>query len=235
VLRKLLNTDGIQLMNFKNAHAYVRKIDVLHILDLPEGVLNFEKNIPSEDLTLMGPMVELIATEDLHPALSDMILDAAMEIHGHAGIFKKKAEFPIALTNKIKLSDDADRFYKSGKGFLYRFLPFWLASLVNRILFVILPMLIVLVPAIRSVPAVFRWLGNMKIRRRYRALLRIEEKFMLENDQEKLKELYSQFETIERDVQRMRVKAIFADQFYVLRSHIDYVSRLMASKMGSPK
>ena len=233
ILRKLLNTDGINLMNFKNAEAYVRKVDILHILKVPEGVLNFEKNIPRTNVTLMGPMVELIATEDLHPALSDMILDAATEIHGTAGIFKKRAEFPMAVSNKIKLSDDANRFYKSGKSFLYRYFPFWFASLLNRILVVFLPMLIVLIPVVRSIPAIFRWMGKLRIRRRYRALLRLEEKFMYEKDTEKLKELYSQFEAIERDVQQMRVKAIFADQFYMLRSHIDYVRRLMMSKMGA--
>lgn len=233
VLRKLLNTDGVQLMNFKNAEAYVRKIDILHILKLPEGVLNFEKNIPNQNITLMGPMVELIATENLHPALSDMVLGAAMELHGTPGIFKKRGEFPIAVSSKIKLSDDAERYYKSGKGFLYRYLPFWFASLVNRILVVFLPMLILLVPAVKSIPAIFRWMGKLRIRRRYRALLRLEERFMYEKDAEKLKELYSQFEAIEKDVQQMRVKAIFADQFYMLRSHIDYVRRLMMSKMGA--
>lgn len=233
VIRTLLNSEDIHLMNFKNAAAYIRKIDILHPLVLPEGVLNFEKNIPAKNITLMGPMVELIATEDLHPALSDMILSAATELHGSAGIFKKRAEFPMAVENKIKLSDDAHRFYKSGKGFLYRYLPYWLASLMNRILVVFVPMLIVLIPAVRSIPAIFRWLGHLRIRRRYRALLRIESKFMYEKDSEKLKELYSQFETIEREVQQMKVKAIFAEQFYMLRSHIDYVRRLMASKMGA--
>jgi hypothetical protein len=233
VLRKLLYAKDIQLMNFKNADAYIRKIDILHIMDLPEGVLNFEQNIPKEKIILMGPMVELIATKNLHPALSDMVLDAAMEIHGTAGIFKTRGQFPVAVENKIRLSDDAERFYKSGKSFLYRYLPFWLASLLNRILVAFLPMLIVLIPAVRSVPAVFRWIGQMRIRRRYRALLKLEAKFMHETDPEKLKELNEQFEKIEEDVKRMKVKAIFADQFYSLRAHIDYVRKLMASKMAA--
>lgn len=232
VLRKLLYSEGIHLFSFNNANAYLRKIDILHILDLPQGVLNFEQNVPDKNITLMGPMVELIATQDLHPALSDMILDAATEIHGAAGIFKKRAEFPMAVENRIKLSDDANRFYKSGKSFLYRYLPFWLASLVNRILVVFLPMMIVLIPAVRSVPAIFRWIGQMRIRRRYRALLKLEANFKFERDPEKLKELNEQFESIERDIDEMKVRAIFADQFYLLRSHIDYVRKLMLSRTG---
>lgn len=233
VLRKLLYTEDIHLMNFKNAPAYARKIDILHILELPEGVVDFERNIPSENLTLMGPMVELIATDKLHPALSDMILDAAMEIHGTAGIFKKRGEFPAAIENRIPLSEDATRFYKSGKTFLYRYLPFRFASLLSRFLVAFLPMILIMIPAVRSIPAIFRWLGQVRIRRRYRALLKLEAKFKNEKDPSKLKELNDQFELIEKDVREMKVRPIFADQFYALRSHIDYVRRLMSAKSGT--
>lgn len=231
VLRTLLNSEDIHLMNFRNASAYVRKIDILYKLELPEGVLNFEKNIPHQTTTLLAPMVELVATRDLHPALSDMILDAAIEIHGPAGIFKKRGEFPMATETRIRLSEDATRFYKSGKGFLYRYLPFWLASFMNRVFVVFLPMLLVLIPAVRSVPALFRWMWHLRIRRRYRALLKIEQRFMHEKSSEAQKNLYEQFEAIERDVHRMKVRATFAEQFYFLRAHIDYVRKLMVSRM----
>lgn len=232
VIRDLLYEDDIHLMNWKNAAAYVRKIDLLHLIELPEGVIDFEKNIPRQNTKLLGPAVELIATDRLHPALSDVILTAATEIHSSGGVFKKRGEFPLAVENQIPLSDDAVRFYKSGKSFLYRYLPFWLASLLNRILVSFVPMLIVLIPAVRSVPMVFRWLGQMKIRRRYRALLKLEARFKNEKDPEKLKDLNDQFEHIERDVRDMKVRPIFADQFYALRSHIDYVRKLMSVRSG---
>lgn len=228
VLRQLLYTENIHLMNFRNADAYLRKIDILHKIELPEGVIDFGKNIPTKKITLMGPAVELIATSDLHPALSDMILDAAIEIHGPAGLFKKRGEFPQAVENRIPLSDDAVRFYKSGKTFFYRYLPFWLASLVSRMLVSFLPMLILLIPAVRSVPMLFKWLGQVRIRRRYRALLKLEARFKNEKDPAKLQELREQFESIEKDVRQMKVRAIFAEQFYLLRSHIDYVRKQMS-------
>jgi hypothetical protein len=139
----------------------------------------------------------------------------------------------MKVEHKIFLSDDADRFYKSGKSFLYRYLPFWLASLINRTLVSFLPMIIILIPAIRSVPMIFKWLGQVRIRSRYRALLKIEAKFKNENDPKKLKELNEQFEIIEKDVQQMKVRAVLAHQFYLLRSHIDYVRKLMNARLGS--
>jgi hypothetical protein len=201
-VRKLLTADDIHLMSFKQAAAINRKIDYLNLLELPEGGIDLGLDIP---ITLTGPMVELIATKDLHPALSE---------------------------NAIKVSDDAARFYKSGKSLLYRYLPFWLASLVSRILVVFLPIAVLLIPAIRSVPAFFRWRTQIKIRRRYRELLILEEKFKNEVDSLKLNAIRKNFDRIDAEISKMRVRAAFADQFYSLRGHIDYVRSQMAKKLA---
>jgi hypothetical protein len=229
-MRKLMVTEGIQLMSFRNAAAYTRKIDFLHILDLPEGVIDFARNIPPQNVKLIGPMAELISTTKLHPAMTDLILDVARSIHGSSGMFQKHAEFPAPIAHHIKLSEDAEHFYKSGKTFLYRYLPFWLASLIGRLFVIFLPVLIVIIPLFRSTPAILRWLGELRIRRRYRALLKLEEEIKNEVDEEKLSGLYKEFEDIDHDVRNMRVRPAFAEQFYFLRVHIDYVRRLIARK-----
>lgn len=230
-LRKLMRSTDIRLMNFKrNAAAYVRKVDYLNMLVLPEGVIDFGLNIPQHDVSLVGPMVELIATKDLHPALSDLILDAAMTVHARPGLFQKRGEFPIPIEQTIKISDDADRFYKSGKTLLYRHLPFTLASLINRILFVLIPLLVVLIPVVRIIPWIFRWKNLMRIRRLYRALMQIEEEFKQETNPQKIADLHKKFDRIDNTIRTMRVRPAFAEQFYHLRGHIDYVRRIMDRK-----
>lgn len=229
-IRKLMKGEGIQLLSFRNAAAYMRKVDYLHILDLPEGVIDFSQNIPSKTVKLLGPMTELIAKKDLHSAISDLILDAVTSIHGQPSLFQKKNEFPAPIAHHIKLSDDADHFYKSGKTLLYRHFPFWLASFLGRFFVVFLPIIILLVPLVRSVPALLRWLGELRIRRRYSALLQLEDEIKNEIDEQKLTALYKDFEKIENDVRGMRVRAAFAEQFYFLRVHIDYVRRMIARK-----
>ncbi len=230
-LRKLLRSREIHLMNFKQAAAYVRKIDYLNVLDLPQGSIDLGLNIPDKDLLLVGPMVELIAVENLHPALSDLILDAATEIHSRPGMFQKRGEFPQPVEHSIQMSEDALRFYKSGKSFLYRYLPFWLASLMSRFVVVLLPILILLIPAVRAVPSLFRWRARMKIRSRYRELLLLEEKFRNETNHERLAALRRSFDRIDNEIGKMKVRAAFADQFYSLRGHIDYVRLIMTKKL----
>jgi len=223
LIRQLLHTPGIKLFDFTQADAYTRRIPYLNKVTLPKGSIDFGKGTPAQDVFLVAPTVELIAREDLHPALSDLLIEAAQEVHSGAGLLRRKGEFPAPIEQGIRISAEANRFYKSGKGFLYRFLPFRFASLVNRILVVFVPMIVLLLPALRLIPAIYRWRFRSRIFRWYRALLMIEQDLMIQLAPEKRKALTERLDNIEESVNRMKVPASFADQFYGLRGHITFV------------
>jgi len=230
LMRKLLQTPGIHLFDFTQADGYARRILYLNKLTLPMGSFDFGKNIPAHDVYLIGPTVELIARPDLHPALSDLLLEAATEVHGRAGLLKRRGEFPAPLEHEFRLSADAIRFYKSGKSFLYRSLPFWLASLANRILVAFVPMVVVLIPVLRIIPMLYRWRIKLRLYRWYRVLLVLEQDLMAPLASEKREELLGRVDHIEKEVNKMKVPASFGDQFYGLRGHINFVrTRLMDS------
>ncbi|HET6363859.1 MAG TPA: TAXI family TRAP transporter solute-binding subunit [Nitrospirota bacterium] len=228
IMRKLLLTPGIKLFDFMQADGYTRRIGYLNKLELPKGSIDFGKDIPAHDVSLIGPTVELIARADLHPALSDLLLEAAQEVHGKSGLFKHRGEFPAPLEHEFNISADASRYYKSGKSFLYRYLPFRLASLMNRIIVVAVPMVVVLLPGLRIIPALYRWRIKLRIYRWYRALLMLERDLVTRLALEEREELLGRLDHIEEEVNKMKMPASFADQFYVLRGHIDFVrDRLM--------
>ena len=140
-----------------------------------------------------------------------------------------RVNFPPPLEHEYPISPDAQRFYKSGKSFLYRYLPFWMASRLNRILVVIVPMILVLIPGLKSIPVIFRWRMRLRILRWYRALLVLESNLGLNVASETREELIGRLDRIEQAVNHMKVPASFADQFYSLRSHIAIVrTRLMS-------
>ena len=229
-LKKLMRAENVSLMSFSNSAAYMRRIDALHNLDLPEGVIDFSRNIPPQTVKLVSVMAEIVAKESLHSAISDLVLDAATVIHGAPGLFQKRGEFPAPIAHQMKLSEDAQHFYKSGKTLLYRHLPFWLASLTGRFFVVFLPILLLIIPLVRTTPAILRWMGELKIRRRYKTLLKIEREIKATTDQQKLDGLFREFEHVENEVRNMRVRPAFAEQFYFLRGHIDYVRGVIARK-----
>ncbi len=223
LIRQLLHTPGIMLFDFIQADAYVRRITYLNKVTLPRGSIDFGKDSPPQDIFLVAPTVELIARESLHPALSDLLIEAAQEVHSGAGLLRRKGEFPAPIEQEIRISPEASRFYKSGKGFLYRYLPFRIASFVNRIVVVFVPMMVLLLPVLRLIPAVYRWRFRSRIFRWYRALLMIEQDLITQLAPEKRKALMERLDDIDEAVNRMKVPASFADQFYSLREHITFV------------
>ncbi len=229
-MRRLLLTADIHLLNFTQAEAYSRRFSYLSMLKLPQGGVDLGKNIPAHDINLVGPTVELVAREDLHPALSDLLLEAAREVHGNASLLQRKGEFPAPIEHDFHISADAARFYKSGTSFFYRYLPFWLASLTSRIVVVFIPMIVILIPIVRSIPHLYRWRNQSRIYRWYRALLVLEKELFREPDQGKRQALLHRLDEIQIEVNKMKVPAFLADQFYGLRGHIDFVRQMMTNK-----
>jgi hypothetical protein len=229
VMRTLLRAPGIRLFDFTQADGYTRRIGYLTKLELPKGSIDFGKDIPRHDVHLVGPTVELIARADLHPALSDLLIEAAKEVHGKAGLFKRQGEFPSPIAHEFRLSDDALRYYKSGKSFIYRYLPYRAASLLNRVLVVFVPVVIVLFPVLRLIPALYRWRMRQRIYRWYRELLVLERDMMKRPASDKTEPMLARIDQIAAEVNKMKVPASFADQFYVLRGHIIFVHEQLKS------
>jgi TRAP-type uncharacterized transport system substrate-binding protein len=223
LIRQLLQTPGIELYDFTQADAYTRRLSYLNKLVFPKGAIDFGKNIPSHDVSLVAPTIELVAVANLHPALIDLLLEAAQNIHGTPSIFKRKGEFPVAIEHDFPISAEAVRYYKSGKSFLYRYLPFWLASVINRFVVAFIPALVVLIPVLRMVPTLLRLRIRLQLYRWYRALLAIDKELRHNPTDHKQAELLQTLDQIEKGAYRMKVPASAGDQFYGLRSHIDLV------------
>ncbi|MGU7773580.1 TAXI family TRAP transporter solute-binding subunit [Burkholderia sp. MR1-5-21] len=223
VMSKLFRAPGVHLYSFTQAEAYARRFPYLTAITLPEGVYDLGRNLPPADIHTVAPTIELVARDTLHPALSDLLIEAAREVHGHATILQHAGEFPSPITRSFPLSDDAARYYKSGKTFLYRRLPFWVASLVDRMLVIVVPLIVVLIPGLRVVPALYGWRVRSRIYRWYGALIALERSALGEHTAEERVELLDRLDDIEEAVNRMKMPLAYAGQFYVLREHIGFV------------
>ncbi len=232
IMRKLLWTPGVRLLNFTQADAYVRRYPYLSKLDLPMGAFDFGKNVPPQDIYLIGPTVELVARENLHPALSDLLIEAAREVHGKATLLQHAGDFPAPLAHEFRISDDAQRYYTSGKSFLYRALPFWLASLVDRLLVVVVPIFVLLIPGLKVVPALYSWRIRSRIYRWYGLLIALERSLLANPPPEEREGLIKRLDYIETEVNKMKMPLAYAEQFYVLRDHINFVRARYSNSTG---
>jgi hypothetical protein len=223
-LRTLLREDGIRLYGFAQADAYTRRFAYLNRIVFPEGGIDLGRDLPPENIVLVGPTVELIARKTLRPVLSDMLLEAAQAVHGRASILQKAKEFPAPLEHEFPISDDAKRFYKSGVGIAQQYIrSFWVASMVNRLIVVFVPAMLVLIPTVRFFPVAYRWTNQLRFYRCYRPLLQLEREAMTSLNPEQRHDLLQRLDEMEEAVNKLKVPASFADQFYDLRVHIAFV------------
>ena len=229
VMAKLLRTPGVRLFSFSQAKAYARRFPYLTDIELPMGAFDLGKNLPPAPVHMIAPTAELVARDSLHPALSDLLIEAAKQVHGRANMLQNAGEFPSPVMHDFPISDDAARYYKSGKSFLYRVLPFWLASLVDRLIVLLVPIVVVLIPGAKLIPSLYAWRVKSRIYRWYGALIAIERSALDETatDEEHAASLAKLVE-IEAAVNRLKMPLAYADQFYVLREHIGFVRARLA-------
>jgi TRAP transporter TAXI family solute receptor len=225
-LRTLIRAPEIQLYHFTQADAYVRRIDYLNKIVLPQGAIDFALNLPTQDVVLVGPTVQLLARQGFNGALTDVLLEAAGQVHGRGGLLSRRGEFPAPIKGEYPISPDAERYYKSGLGFTYERVPnFYVASLINRVLVAIVPIALLTIPAIRLLPIAYRWSVQLRIYRCYRPLLRLEREVHSPVTPEEAEELRARLDEIEADVNALKVPASFAYQFYALRGHVNFVRK----------
>ncbi|MFL5395520.1 MAG: TAXI family TRAP transporter solute-binding subunit [Myxococcales bacterium] len=234
-MREMLHSTDVRLFDVEQGDGYVRRFRYLTKIDLPPGSIDLGKNLPAEVLTLVAPTVELLARSDLHPALSDILIEAAREVHGRATLLQKAGEFPAPLEHEYKISDDAARYYKSGKSFAYKHLPFWLASLVDRAVVLLVPLAVLLIPGLRLAPMLYRWRLSGRIYRRYGELMALERVAFAQATAEQRADLLRRLDEIEKRVITLKLPGSFADQLYVLRQHIQFVrSHILQTPSAAP-
>ena len=223
----LLYTPGVRLMNLVRAEAYTRRFHHLARLVLPRGAVDLAQDIPPHDVNLVSPVATLLVRKDTHPALIGLLLQAASEVHGVPGVFQKPGEFPRAGHGEFPLSTEAERYYKSGKPFLQRYLPFWAATLIDRTVVMLLPLIVVLLPLLRFAPQIYGWRVRSRIYRRYGELKFLENEVNENAAAHSRAEWLEKLDCIETDASQIRTPLTFSDMLYTLRMHIDLVRAII--------
>ena len=229
VVQTLLKAKGIELSSFQHAEAFVAIYPFLHKLVLPAGVVDLLTNRPPTDVVLVAPKASLAVRADLHPALQYLLLNAAVQIHSQPGIFQKAGQFPAAESIDLPLSEEAQRFYKTGRPFLQGYLPFWVATLVEKVLVVIIPLAALLYPVFRFLPQTYDWMMQLRIRRLYDEIKSIESEMEVEGTEIDASALNAKLNLIDQRANHLQLPTVYASSLYTLRSHIDLVRTRLAA------
>jgi TRAP transporter TAXI family solute receptor len=233
-IQQALRDPTIKLMNFAHVDAYPRRLPFLTKLLLPYGTIDLEINIPDQDVAMIGTEAMLVARDDLHPALINLFIDAAREIHGRQGYFETAGEFPgTAQVDDIPVSPYADQHKRFGPSFLYRYLPFWLATFVERAVILIIPLIVILVPLLNFLPQFLRWRVRSRIYRWYGELTLLERDVATRRGALPVERWLHDLDRVEQAVEQIHTPASFASEAYTLREHIGLVRRAVLAKAGA--
>lgn len=227
VVQVLLRSPGIRLMSFAQSGAYQRRFPFLTKLTFPQGVADLVRDFPPNDIKVLAPTANLIVRDDLHPALQSLLLQAASEVHGKSGFFQDAGEFPSYKDPMLPLSPDAARYFKSGPSFLQRYLPFWLAVLVDRLIVLLLPVVALLIPLLKVAPAIYTWRVRSKVFRCYGELKFLEDDLKNHFDRARLAEYRSRLDALEDEAVQLHVPLGFTDLVYTLREHVNLVRGIL--------
>src|SRR6516225_5901410 len=229
VVQSLLHAKGIELLNAQHADAFVAIYPFLHKLVLPAGVVDLLTNRPPSNVVLLAPKASLAVRADLHPALQYLLLNAAIQIHSQPGIFQKAGQFPAAESIDLPLSQEAQRFYKTGRPFLQGYLPFWVATLVEKVLVVLVPLAALLFPVFKFLPQSYDWMMQLRIRRLYDEIRLIESEMGAQGTDIDRSALSTKLDVIDQRAHQLQLPNVYASSLYTLRSHIDLVRTRLAS------
>ena len=223
VVQVLLRSPGVRIMSFSQADAYLRRFPFLSKIVLPRGVVDLVRDTPPRDTVLLSTTANVIVRDGLHPALASLMMQAMAEVNGKSGFFQQAGEFPAYKDRSFALSEEAARFYKSGPPFLQRYLPFWIAVLVERLFVLLLPIIILLFPLLKVAPSIYNWRVRSKIFRSYGDLKFLENELRHSYDSSHYAEYLARLNRIEEEANSRNVPLSFSDLFYTLREHINLV------------
>jgi hypothetical protein len=230
LVRMLLQTPGIGLLQFPQADAYARRFPFLTRVTVPRGTIDLARDLPHADIPLVAATASLVTTDRFHPALVQLFVQAAQRIHGESSWFGPAGEFPNGTAREFPLAKEAARFYRDGPPLLQRYLPFWIANLIDRMWVVLASIIVILIPLSRIVPPLYEFRIRSRVFRWYRQLREIED--AAEQADARPGELLPKLDELEQRVEKVSVPLSYADELYALRSHIDMVRKRLQG--GAP-
>ena len=230
LFRRALTAPDVRLMNVAKAAAIAKTVPGIKHVVLWQGLIDLTHDIPDADVNLLASGNSLLVRKDLHPALQYLLLEAIREVHSAPGPFNRLGEFPAEQPNDLPLSLTAQSFYRSGPTFWQRYTSFWLTSLLDRILFFVVPVVAALIPVIGFTSRLYRWLAVRRIVRLHRALGGLERELAQSEDKAQLAQHQARLSEIESVVRTLKVAPPFEVDLHRLRIHLrmvqDHIGRM---------
>src|SRR5690349_23595472 len=230
-VQSFLRNPNVRPMSFPMSETFTRIFPDLARMTLPQGTVDIERVIPSNDVQLIGTKSKVLIRSDLHPEIVQLLLQTMKELHVGADLFHRSGEYPNGTDSEYTVAPTAIDFYKNGPSFMQRHLPLWLSVHAQRAIAVLVTTIAIGLPLLHFVPQGYNWMTRRRLLRWYAELKALEASFDASEDHKHLLSKQAEVENIEDALGKMYFPLTFSDQVYNLRSHIDFVRRKIAVRL----
>ena len=224
IVHELILSDDVKLLSFERHEAYSQRFPFLSDVILQRGVVDLSKNLPEENVHLISPVANLVASPELHDSLIPLFIKAATLTHERGERLMRSERFPSTDFVEFPLNESARLYFESGPPFLQKYLPFWLASLADRAKVLILPLVTLIFPLFKIAPPLYRWRIRSRIYKWYELLRAIEADLKPGTSRDALLQHIDAVSDIERELDDLSsVPLAHMEEFYNLRLHVELV------------
>jgi hypothetical protein len=223
-VQQLLADETMHLASLDHVEGLARRFGYFQPVTLKRGSVDPRRDLPHHDIHLLSTTANLVVRDELHPALAYLLLDAARQVHGGPSLIHAANEFPSPKATEFPLAPAAERFFRDGRPFLLNYLPFWMANLVQRVVFLLVPLAAILIPLFRLLPDIISQRQKRGLYRRYGELKFLEKDLTARTlDEAERRKARHQLDRIEDELVQAKFPLDLSDRVYTLRQHVDFV------------
>ena len=234
-VQRLLADNATHLASLVQVEGLARHLPYFQVVELKRGSVDPKRDLPPADIKLLATTANLVIREDLHPALTYLLLDAARLIHRPPTLVSAHDQFPSPRGTDYPLSTEAERYFKNGRPLLQSYLPFWVANYAQRLLLLLVPLIAILFPLARLLPVLVTWRRESRLFRRYGELRFLEEQLAASTlDDSERRAASTKLDRIDEEIARTKFPLDFADRVYTLRQHVAFVRGELTKQAASP-
>jgi len=225
LVKILFNDASLKPLQWPDAEGIARNLREYHVLNLPFGAIDLANSMPAKDMKVLATTITVITKKDTHSALIYLMMGVMDDIHEAPSIMHAENEFPSDKDVDFPLSNDAEDYYKKGgKPFLQRYLPYWAASFLGKLLLILVPLLAIFYPLSQSYPAIQQWYYTHRVNRFYDQLVKIEKRLDDGADREIIKyDIQVLRAEIELLIKLEKIPNMYTNLLYDLRWHVSQV------------
>tara|TARA_Y100000748_G_scaffold293997_1_gene284168 strand:- start:1693 stop:3045 length:1353 start_codon:yes stop_codon:yes gene_type:complete len=239
LVTRLAANPEVSLVNLAQADAYAARLHFLEALEVPRGLLNITASMPPQDTKLLSPVAMLVGNQDFHPALTAVVLEAARKVLREGNLLDKPGRFPAGEPMGLELSKEADYYHRQGMPFLQRYLPFQVASAIDRYVVLIIPFIAIMFPLLKTMGPLYRWRVRARVYRWYEHLRRIDKLIYSGKIKQQYAEQIQGLKALESELNHVDVPLSYAHELYSLHLHVRYMiyrlETLQAEEEGGEK